>query len=205
MTNETLPDPVLGTRFVEALRLAVDLHSRQVRKGSGVPYLGHLLGVCGLVIDAGGSEDEAIAAVLHDAVEDQGGAATLERIRVQFGSSVAGIVESCSDTDLVPKPPWRPRKEAYIEHLKAAPESVLRVSLANKLNNLRAIVRDYGEIGDALWARFNPDADQVWYYGSLLEVFEEWFSVPMTTELRQTYDRLLEMTGAPEPMRQPHG
>jgi hypothetical protein len=106
---------------------------------------------------------------------------------------------------LVPKPPWRPRKEAYIEHLKAAPESVLRVSLANKLNNLRAIVRDYGEIGDALWARFNPDADQVWYYGSLLEVFEEWFSVPMTTELRQTYDRLLEMTGAPEPMRQPHG
>ena len=193
MTTKTLPDPILGSRFVEALRLAVDLHSRQARKGSRVPYLGHLLGVCGLVIDAGGSEDEAIAAVLHDAVEDQGGAATLDRIRIQFGSNVAAIVEACSDTDVLPKPPWRARKEAYIEHLRTAPAPVLRVSLADKLNNLRTIVRDYGEIGEALWARFSPDADQVWYYGSLLEVFEERLPVPMTTELRETYDRLLEL------------
>jgi (p)ppGpp synthase/HD superfamily hydrolase len=196
MTNETLPDPVLGTRFVEALRLAVDLHSQQARKGSTVPYIGHLLGVCGLVIDAGGSEDEAIAAGLHDAVEDQGGAATLDRIRTKFGRNVAAIVEACSDTDVLPKPRWRARKEAYIEHLKTASASVLRVSLADKLNNLRTIVRDYGEIGEALWARFSPDADQVWYYGSLLEVFEERLPVPMTRELRETYDRLLEMMNA---------
>jgi (p)ppGpp synthase/HD superfamily hydrolase len=160
--------------------------------------LGHLLGVCGLVIDAGGSEDEAIAAVLHDAVEDQGGAATLDRIRTQFGSNVAAIVEACSDTDVLPKPPWRARKEAYIEHLRTAPAPVLQVSLADKLNNLRTIVRDYGEIGEALWARFSPDADQVWYYGSLLEVFEERLPVLMTTELRETYDRLLELI-SPDP------
>jgi (p)ppGpp synthase/HD superfamily hydrolase len=146
-----------------------------------------------LVIDAGGSEDEAIAALLHDAVEDQGGAATLDRIRTQFGSSVAAIVEACSDTDVLPKPQWRARKEAYIEHLRTAPAPVLRVSLADKLNNLRTIVRDYGEIAEALWARFDPDADEFWYYGSLLEVFEERFPVPMTTELRETYDRLLQL------------
>src|ERR1035441_8782185 len=163
MTSETRPDPVLGTRFVEALRLAVDLHSQQARKGSSVPHMGHLLGVCGLVIDSGGSEDEAIAAVLHDAVEDQGGVATLERIRTHFGSNVAAIVEACSDTDMLPKPPWRARKEAYVEHLRTAPAPVLRVSLADKLNNLRAILRDYSEIGETLWARFNRDADQVWY------------------------------------------
>jgi (p)ppGpp synthase/HD superfamily hydrolase len=193
MTDSTLPDPILGSRFIEALSLAVDLHSRQARKGSGVPYLGHLLGVCGLVIDAASSEDEAIAALLHDAVEDQGGAATLELIRTQFGSNVAAIVEACSDTDVLPKPPWRARKEAYVEHLRTAPTPVLRVSLADKLNNLRTIVRDYGEIGGALWARFSPDADQVWYYGSLLEAFEGRLPVPMTKELRQTYARLLEL------------
>jgi GTP pyrophosphokinase len=196
MTSETRPDPVLGTRFVEALRLAVDLHSQQARKGSNVPYMGHLLGVCGLVIDSGGSEDEAIAAVLHDAVEDQGGAATLELIRTQFGSNVAAIVEGCSDTDVLPKPPWPARKEAYIEHLRTACASVLRVSLADKLNNLRAILRDYGEVGEALWARFNPDADQVWYYGTLLEVFEARLPVPMTRELREAHDRLLELMNA---------
>jgi len=117
----------------------------------------------------------------------------LDRIRTQFGRIVAAIVEACSDTDVRPKPPWRARKEAYIEHLRTAPVPVLRVSLADKLNNLRTILRDYGGIGEALWARFSPDADQVWYYGSVLEVFEERLSVPMTTELRETYDRLLEL------------
>ena len=202
MTSETRPDPVLGTRFVEALCLAVDLHSQQARKGSSVPYMGHLLGVCGLVIDSGGSEDEAIAAVLHDAVEDQGGAATLERIRTQFGSNVAATVEACSDTDMVPKPPWRARKEAYVEHLRTAPTSALRVSLADKLNNLRAIVQDFGQIGGALWARFDPESDPIWYYGTLLRVFEDRLRgpmtedrllVPMTAELRHTYSRLLEL------------
>jgi (p)ppGpp synthase/HD superfamily hydrolase len=189
----TLPDPLLGARFADALRLAVELHARQARKGSTVPYLGHLLGVCGLVIDAGGSEDEAIAAVLHDAVEDQGGAATLERIRIQFGDTVALIVEGCSDTDVIPKPPWRERKEAYVEHLKAAPDSVLRVSVADKINNLRAIVRDYRQIGDSFWARFNHDADHAWYFGALLSVFERRLPGPDTDELGRAYDELRDL------------
>lgn len=149
--------------------------------------------MCGLVIDAGGSEDEAIAAVLHDAVEDQGGLATLDRIRAQFGSGVADIVEACSDTTTTPKPPWRARKEAYIGHLWTAPDSVLRVSAADKLNNLRAIVLDYAELGEALWAKFDPDADQLWYYRELLKVFERRLPEPMTKELRQTYKRLVQL------------
>lgn len=149
--SDTGPDPILGVRFIDALGLAVELHSRHARKGSKIPYLGHLLGVCGLVLDAGGSEPEAIAAILYDAVEDQGGAPTLDRIRVQFGGQVAAIVDGCSDTDIIPKPPWRHRKKAYIEHLRCAPEAVLRVSAADKLNNLRAVVRDYDDIGEALW------------------------------------------------------
>ena len=107
---------------------------------------------------------------------------------------MAAIVQACSDTDVIPKPPWRIRKEAYIEHLKTAPDSVLRVSLADKLNNLRAIVRDYGVDGEALWARFDPDADPVWYYGSLLSIFEERLPSPMTAELQETYQRLLTLT-----------
>ncbi len=196
--SQTRPNPVLGTRFADAVRLAVELHAEQARKGGSIPYLGHLLGVCGLVIDAGGSEDEAIAAVLHDAVEDQGGPPTLERIRAQFGPNVAMIVEACSDTDVTPKPPYRVRKEAYIERLKRVPQAVLRVSAADKLNNLRAIVRDYRELGEGLWARFNPDADQVWYYGALLAVFEERLPGPVTMELREAYDTLCELrsTGA---------
>lgn len=113
--------------------------------------------------------------------------------------------ETPGDTDVLPKPPWRVRKEAYLEHLLTAPPSVLRVSLADKLNNLRAIVRDYGECGEDVWARFDPDADPAWYYGSLLHIFEERLPVPMTKELRETYNRLLEMTGTPEPARQGHG
>jgi (p)ppGpp synthase/HD superfamily hydrolase len=192
VSTKRLPDPILGNRFADAVRLAVELQSEQARKGSTIPYLGHLLGVCGLVIDAGGSEDEAIAAVLHDAVEDQGGEPTLDIIRARFGENVAAIVGACSDTDKMPKPPWRARKEEYIEHLKTASESALRVSVADKLNNLRAIVRDYGQMGEALWERFNPDGDQVWYYGALLRVFQERLPGPVTEELRQAYNALLE-------------
>ncbi len=191
--EKLVANPLLGHRFVDAVTMAVKLHAPQARKGPRpIPYLGHLFGVCGLVIDAGGSEDEAIAALLHDAVEDQGGAATLELIRARFGENVAAIVDGCSDTDEDPKPPWRERKEAYIEHLQTAPDSVLLVSVADKLNNLRAIVRDYGEIGEALWPRFNPEADQVWYYGTLLRVYLERLPGPMTEELRHTYNALLE-------------
>lgn len=163
----------LSERFDAALSLAADLHRQQTRKGSEVPYLSHLLGVASLVIEHGGDEDEAIAALLHDAVEDQGGEATLAVIREGFGSRVAEIVAGCTDAVSQPKPPWRGRKEAYIRHIREdASPSVRLVSNADKLHNARAILNDYREIGDELWERFSTDVDGlIWYYRSLADAF----------------------------------
>src|SRR5580658_3136535 len=125
---------LLSPDFAEALTFAAHLHGAQTRKGGDVPYVSHLLCVAGLVLEFGGSEDEAIAALLHDAVEDQGGQLTLERIRRRFGSTVADIVEACSDADVEPKPAWRPRKEAYIAHVGSASDSARLVSAADKIH-----------------------------------------------------------------------
>jgi (p)ppGpp synthase/HD superfamily hydrolase len=189
-----LAAPILGDRFAAGICLAIELHCQQARKGGQIPYLGHLLGVCALVIDAGGSEEEAIAAVLHDAVEDQGGLATLDRIREQFGDTVADIVDECSDSTVTPKPEWRVRKQRYIDRLREAGPATLRVSAADKLNNLRSIVRDYRAHGDNLWSRFNAGVDgQLWYYGELLKIYEHQPGGPLTSELRQTYDELTDL------------
>lgn len=151
----------LTDRFLDAVRCAALVHADQRRKGSGVPYLGHLLGVASLVVDAGGTEDEAIAAMLHDAPEDRGGRRELEDIRTRFGNRVADIVEACSDSlaeDPSKKAPWRQRKQEYIEHLRAnADKSVYLISAADKLHNAEAMLSDYREVGDQLWSRFNPD------------------------------------------------
>ena len=166
------PSPVLGDRFVEAVAYAVELHGAQARKGTGIPYLSHLLTVSSLVLEDGGTEDEAIAALLHDGPEDQGGEAVLDEIRRRFGPEVATMVRGLSDTLDEPKPPWRPRKEAYLERLRGESASVLRISLADKLHNLRSVATDVLDIGDELWSRFNAGrADQAWYYRDLLEVF----------------------------------
>lgn len=176
MAKEMIPSPLLDLRFQEALRFAVELHAAQSRKGTSIPYIGHLLGVCSIVIDAGGSEDEVIASLLHDGPEDQGGLATLERIRRRFGDRVAEIVEHCSDTFEEHKPPWRDRKERYLETLRSCEdESVYLVSAADKLHNLRAILKDYREIGDLLWPRFSAPSgkvDVLWYYEALLQRYE---------------------------------
>ena len=157
--------PTLSTRFEEALIFAARLHATQIRKGTTIPYLAHLLAVASLVITHGGDEDEAIAGLLHDAVEDQGGRPTLEQIRARFGERVATVVESCTDTDVVPKPPWRARKERYLAHLQSASSSVKLVAAADKLDNVRAIVADYRTHGAAIWTRFNAGPeDQRWFY-----------------------------------------
>src|SRR3954470_1989487 len=117
-------------RFRDALVYAAELHVDQVRKGSDTPYVAHLLAVTSLVLEHGASEDEAIAALLHDAIEDQGGAATREEIRRRFGDAVTAIVDGCTDADVIPKPPWRARKEAYVAHVRTAPPSVRLVSSA---------------------------------------------------------------------------
>ena len=179
-------------RFLSALEYTYELHALQRRKGPepAVSYLGHLLGVSSLVIDDGGSEDEAIAALLHDAVEDAGGHPTLEEIRRRFGDHVAGIVEQCSDTDVVPKPPWRERKEAYISRLgeEATSPDVLRVVAADKLQNVRSMMDDYRRHGETLWERFSTGsaADQLWYYQSVVAVLLSRRPGPLSYELDRT-------------------
>ncbi len=185
------PDPLLGERFARALALAVELHGEQARKGTAIPYLGHVLGVTSLVIDDGGSEDEIIAALLHDGPEDAGGERTLERIRDEFGGEVGRIVAACSDTFETPKPPWRERKERYLRHLEGARADELRVSLADKVHNARAILADYRTHGEALWERFSGGRQgTLWYYRALAELFAERCSGPLAQELARTVAEL---------------
>lgn len=182
----------LSGRFDEALAYAAKTHRHQFRKGTTIPYLSHLLTVCGLVLDDGGDEDEAIAALLHDAPEDQGGRQTLAEIRRRFGDRVAATVEGCSDTFENPKPDWRVRKEQYLDHLRTeTDQGTLRVSLADKLANARALLRDQLEQGNPHWERFNAPRDaQCWYYTNLADVFRQRFDGPMARELTTTVSRL---------------
>ena len=189
---------MLGERFEDALVYAARLHREQTRKGSRVPYLAHLLAVAALVLEAGGDEDEAIAALLHDAVEDQGGYATLEAIRVRFGERVAGIVEACSDAFVTPKPPWRERKETYLEHLRHASPEARRVSLADKLHNARSLLLDYRREGEATWGRFNGGkAGTLWYYRSVAEIFRATGDDPHTQELQRVVEELERLSTQP--------
>jgi (p)ppGpp synthase/HD superfamily hydrolase len=161
-------------RFDDALAFASRLHRSQLRKGTTIPYAAHLLAVCGLVIEHGGTEDQAIAALLHDAVEDQGGHKTLNEIRARYGDVVAEIVTDCTDAWIDPKPPWRERKEAYLAALRTKPKRSLLVSLADKVHNADAVVRDYQLSGEALWGRFNGGRDgTIWNYQSLSAIFSE--------------------------------
>jgi (p)ppGpp synthase/HD superfamily hydrolase len=193
------PDvPLLSSRFEDALVLAARLHARQRRKGSGVPYVSHLLGVASLVLEDGGDEDQAIAALLHDAVEDQGGPPTLEVIRARFGDTVAGIVLGCTDSDTIPKPPWRERKERYIAHLRHAPVAVRRVSAADKLHNARTIVADLRTVGDSIWSRFTADRDgTLWYYRSLVAVFKETGGGPLADALERVVAEMMRLSESP--------
>jgi GTP pyrophosphokinase len=174
MAPEAYTDtPLLTARFDEALLMATRHHRRQLRKGTDIPYVAHLLGVTSLVLEMGGTEDEAIGGLLHDMVEDGGGPAALEEIRTRFGEDVARIVEANSDTDVEPKPPWRTRKEAYIAAIADKRPDELRVSLADKLHNSRAILLDYRSHGEELWSRFKAgEGDSVqWYYRALHDAF----------------------------------
>ena len=188
-----MPSPVLGERFQQALSLALELHASQTRKGTRIPYVSHLMSVASIALKFGGDEDEVIAALLHDAVEDQGGTPTLARIQKQFGDRVANIVSACSDTDITPKPPWRDRKEAYIAHIATASSSARLVSAADKLDNCRDTIADYQQQGEALWSRFNAPnrkEDIIWYYRALTEAFRQAGDSPLVQELDRTVTHL---------------
>jgi len=182
-------------RFDAALVYAHQLHAHQRRKGTIIPYVGHLLAVTAIVIENGGTADEVIAALLHDAVEDAGGAQTREEIRQRFGENVATIVDGLTDTDQTPKPPWRKRKEDYIAHLGHAASSVLLVSLADKIHNSQSILRDVRNEGDSVWKRFTGGRDgSLWYYRSLVEAFREREQfVSMVDELDRTVTELEQL------------
>ena len=156
--------------FESALKYAARLHADQPRKGSDAPYISHLLAVAAIVLEHGGTEKEAIAALLHDAVEDQGGQATLDEIRRRFGKRVARIVAACSDTDQMPKPPWRARKEAYVERLRTEPYAVRLVVAADKLHNARHLLSSYRVEGEDLWPHFKGGCDgTLWCYGAVAD------------------------------------
>jgi (p)ppGpp synthase/HD superfamily hydrolase len=164
----------LTNRIDAAFAYAHELHARQVRKRTGAPYVGHLLGVTSIVLEDGGSEDEAIAALLHDAAEDCGGRPRLEEIRARFGDAVAKIVEDCTDSWSEPKEPWLDRKQAYIQHARTLAAPSLRVSAADKVHNAYAILRDLRTFGERAWDAYaaTPD-DVVAYYESLVRAYRE--------------------------------
>jgi (p)ppGpp synthase/HD superfamily hydrolase len=191
----------LTEHFDRAVQYANRIHANQTRKGTDVPYMTHLLGVASLVLENGAqSEEEVIGALLHDAAEDQGGRPRLEDIREQFGEQVAHIVDACTDSYENPKPPWRPRKEAYVAHVRerverGGDEPALRVSLADKLHNTRAIIADVRESGDALFERFSGKKDgTIWYYAALVEAFRG-FPNRMLGELEREVTELRRLAG----------
>jgi (p)ppGpp synthase/HD superfamily hydrolase len=198
--NRREPNPKrlrkLGPRFLRAFRFAAEKHAGQLRKSSTIPYIAHLMGVSSLVLEAGGDEDLAIAALLHDVVEDCGGAPMLKEVRRRFGSRAAKIVEGCTDADSYPKPPWRERKQNYIRQLKDADDDTRLVSAADKLNNVRSILSDYREIGESVWSRFNGGREgTVWYYRSLRDEFFRSKPNRITRDLDLAVNQLESLVG----------
>ncbi len=174
----------LSARFEDALVYAARLHRQQRRKGNNVPYVSHLMAVAALTLEHGGDEDQAIAALLHDAAEDQGGRDELQRIEVRFGAGVSKIVADCSDSLDVPKPSWRPRKEAYVAGLASKPARSLLVSLADKTHNAECIRDDFGQLGEAVWDRFTGSGAGVrWYYTALSAAFCRYRPSPLAERL----------------------
>lgn len=182
---------ILSPRFEQAMHYASVIHSGQMRKGTEVPYLAHLLGVTSIALEYGANEDEAIGALLHDAGEDAGGEGRIADISFRFGDAVADIVSGCTDTVESPKPEWRVRKEKYIHHIATASASIRLVSASDKLHNARAIVRDVRELGDALYNRFAGGKDgTLWYYRALVTAFHSAGTSVLVEELDRTVTEL---------------
>jgi (p)ppGpp synthase/HD superfamily hydrolase len=185
-------------RFASAMVYAHQVHHGQRRKGTGIPYIAHVLGVASIAMEYGADEDEAIGALLHDAAEDGGGEATLAEIRARFGDAVGDIVLGCSDSlveDPEDKLPWRDRKENYIAHLENATQSVCLVSAADKLHNVRSIIRDYHQHGDDIWQRFQGRREgTLWYYQTVAHTLVRRYYSPLTRDLQHAVDELLQIT-----------
>jgi (p)ppGpp synthase/HD superfamily hydrolase len=186
MTSELSP-----RRLGDALAFAAEKHARVERKGTRIPYISHPMAVASLVLEHGGGEDEAIAALLHDVAEDCGGQVALDEIRARFGNAVADIVTGCTDTLESPKPAWKQRKVSYIAHLGAASAPVRLVAAADKLHNARSILRDLRNLGDKLWSRFTaPKEGVLWYYGAVTAALAARGSSELIDELERTVEEI---------------
>jgi GTP pyrophosphokinase len=186
--------------FERALVFATKLHAAQTRKQTEVPYISHLIAVAGLVLEYGGNRDEAIAGLLHDAIEDQGtrfpgGVPALkDAIASRFGAAVLDIVQGCTDSETEPKPPWKARKEGYIRHIRGAGESVRLVSCADKLHNARSIVADLRVVGRELFGRFTGGTDgTLWYYRELSDAFTQLGPKAPAAELSRTVATMVHL------------
>ena len=198
----------LGPRFSDALVMAADIHRHQARKGTQVAYVAHVIGVASIALEHGADEDEAIGALLHDAIEDAPSALGSDKanvvrgwITLKFGERVLTIVEGCTDTDEDPTPPWRVRKERYVDRIAHEPASVLLVSAADKIHNVRALQRDYRAVGEALWSRFNPEAGRpgtLGYYRGLAAAYRRRLEQVHDTRVRVLVETLHREVGALE-------
>jgi len=184
----------LTENFQQAFVYASDLHKDQYRKGSEIPYLTHLMTVAALVLENGGDENQAIAALLHDAVEDQGGIQTLNEIKEKFGPYVAELVDGCTDAYTQPKPPWKARKTAYLEKLQNADHTILLISLADKVHNARSILLDLQSGDRSIWDKFTGGkGGSIWYYQRLAEIFDRSPFLNLKQELRYLVDEITKI------------
>jgi (p)ppGpp synthase/HD superfamily hydrolase len=190
---------MLTDRFAEALTYAERLHRSQKRKGNDIPYVAHLLAVCATVLEWGGDEDTAVAGLLHDAVEDQGGLDTLADIRARFGVRVAEIVSACSDsttTNTKAKAPWLERKQTHIAHLRGASREIALVTAADKLHNLQAQIRDVRRHGAETMQRFNASPDRVvWYNLQIAAAIDQHRASVPVAELEEATATLAGLLG----------
>jgi len=192
------------SQFEQALHYAVLIHAGQTRKGTDVPYIAHLLGVTSIAFEYGATEAEAIGALLHDAGEDAGGRGRIQDIRQRFGNAVAEIVQGCTDSEVVPKPEWRKRKEEYIAHLPDASHSVRLVAASDKLHNARAILRDYRMHGEELWSRFTGGkSGTLWYYRDLVSAFAKAEKNELVQELDRIVSEIEEISKTSQYSREP--
>jgi (p)ppGpp synthase/HD superfamily hydrolase len=187
----------LGPRFLDAFLYASRMHAGQTRKKTPVPYIAHLMSVSALVLEGGGDEDLAIAALLHDVVEDCGGKPVLEEVRRRFGPRVAHVVDGCTDSYGEPKPAWKQRKLDYLQHLRNADADVRLVSAADKLHNVRSVLADYRNSGEIVWDRFTGKRDgTLWYYRALVDELQRRYRNPLGTELELAVDELEILAGS---------
>jgi len=184
----------VSSRFLDAFDLAFELHQNHNRKGSEIPYITHLMAVAALVGEYGGTEDQMIAALLHDAIEDQGGPDTRERIRARFNDHIVSLVDECTDTDVEPKPPWRERKEEHIKNIEKAPKEVRLIVAADKLHNIRSIIRDLQLRGNAVWSIFTGKREgSLWYYDEVIKALGQGWESPILNVLHYELQRLHEL------------